>query len=1008
MKKLFYLLFVLMLSSALFSQIGWDSAGVPIRNGVNIEWFRAGTATNDGNIVYVWSDTRNGDRDVWAQKVDENGNTLWDNGGKLINGEVNRQEDIVIINTDNSLITAWVDFRNEESGDIYAQKLDYDGNIQWASEGIPLCVVPDIQISLNIVADNQGGAYIIWIDHRNGNNDIYGVHLNSDGSLVNGWQQNGNPIVTAPGSQYGHTFWEDGEGGAILVWTDGQEVESKNIFAQRIAPDGTLMWGQNGIPICNESGNQTNPKISPDGTGNFIITWLDKRITGNNGDIYAQRINLSGEKLWSNDLLVYGDSDYQENPRIRQANDNGVFITWQDSRNEENTEDIYVQKISPDGQLLWNSDGIPVVTQPYIQKNPRIVSDNSNGCWIIWDDARNNDYPNIDIYIQHLNGNGENLLEENGRLVCNADEVQFSPLLKKSTTGYIFANWADNRGGFTGIYYQTYDENNNELLENNGKLIFTGLSGNARNFVVKKNYYGIPAIFWVDSRFSSGKTIYFQEINHYANFMLPENGFQITSPYNIADDTKNFEVKMNPVKDEIALAFKKQILDQQKIYFQLFDSNGNIQFPSSGFATCSDTLMLGTQKFPSVSILDAENSAYMVVWSDSRIVGSDFTTFKIFAQKIQNGNRLWGEQGKLIFADPTQSNDLNVQTAIGPYIIWNTEQYNNKDLFILKIDENGNPAEGWNEGGLAITQAPDLQEYSKSVMTPQGILCIWEDMRNGNYDIYGQLISPDGNILWQEDGKPLVVRDRDQVFSNIIVKDDYFVISWSDNINNTETHIKQRKFDFNGDPVWSAPTDIITGGFNAISPTQATTESNDFYVFWSDYRVEGESNLYAQKVDNNGNILWDNNGMMICDALKNQNAPAAITDEDNYVYTFWEDTRASGKSDIYAIYGQVLTDDAYSDDNTVPNDNIKISVKNYPNPFKTATRFAISSPTKKNLNGKIYIYNLKGQLIKKLNVTDNTAILDEKSTEKMASGIYFYKLISKSGESAPKKMVILK
>jgi hypothetical protein len=174
--------------------------------------------------------------------------------------------------------------------------------------------------------------------------------------------------------------------------------------------------------------------------------------------------------------------------------------------------------------------------------------------------------------------------------------------------------------------------------------------------------------------------------------------------------------------------------------------------------------------FPSVSILDAENSAYMVVWSDSRIVGSDYTTFKIFAQKIQNGNRLWGEQGKLIFADPTQSNDLNVQTAIGPYIIWNTEQYNNKDLFILKIDENGNPAEGWNEGGLAITQAPDLQEYSKSVMTPQGILCIWEDIRNGNYDIYGQLISPDGNILWQEDGKPLVVRDRDQVFSNIIVK----------------------------------------------------------------------------------------------------------------------------------------------------------------------------------------------------------------------------------------------
>ena len=52
MKKL--LLFVLVIMAvSLYSQIGWEATGKPIRNGVNIEWFRAGTPTNDGSIVYV-------------------------------------------------------------------------------------------------------------------------------------------------------------------------------------------------------------------------------------------------------------------------------------------------------------------------------------------------------------------------------------------------------------------------------------------------------------------------------------------------------------------------------------------------------------------------------------------------------------------------------------------------------------------------------------------------------------------------------------------------------------------------------------------------------------------------------------------------------------------------------------------------------------------------------------------------------------------------------------------
>ncbi|MCD4818588.1 MAG: hypothetical protein K8S23_07835 [Candidatus Cloacimonetes bacterium] len=130
MKNLLFVSLLLMNFSIVFAQIQWDSAGIPVRQGANIDWTRSAVTLEDGSAVFVWSDTRRGDRDVWIQKVDVNGNLLWgeqsEEGdwkeGIMINGEIEHQLDIVITDVgNNELIVAWVDFRFEYPGDIYAQ-----------------------------------------------------------------------------------------------------------------------------------------------------------------------------------------------------------------------------------------------------------------------------------------------------------------------------------------------------------------------------------------------------------------------------------------------------------------------------------------------------------------------------------------------------------------------------------------------------------------------------------------------------------------------------------------------------------------------------------------------------------------------------------------------------------------------------------------------------------------------------------------------------------------------
>ena len=110
MKKVIVVLMLLVVSiQVLVCQVqGQDFA---IRQGVNIEWFRSGTTTDDG-VVYTWSDTREGGRDLFAQMVDENGNNLWGDDGLLIDNKTDRQEDPVVIGTtDNCVVIAWIDFR---------------------------------------------------------------------------------------------------------------------------------------------------------------------------------------------------------------------------------------------------------------------------------------------------------------------------------------------------------------------------------------------------------------------------------------------------------------------------------------------------------------------------------------------------------------------------------------------------------------------------------------------------------------------------------------------------------------------------------------------------------------------------------------------------------------------------------------------------------------------------------------------------------------------------------
>ncbi|HUV37782.1 MAG TPA: hypothetical protein VMX58_12670, partial [Patescibacteria group bacterium] len=108
------------------------------------------------------------------------------------------------------------------------------------------------------------------------------------------WRVNGTVVREMVNAQRPPQVVPDGAGGAIVVWKDFR-YGGWDIYAQRIAPDGTMSWGGGGAPVCTERGAQHWVSMVPDGAGGALAVWMDMR---RGWDIYGQHIDSKGGALW--------------------------------------------------------------------------------------------------------------------------------------------------------------------------------------------------------------------------------------------------------------------------------------------------------------------------------------------------------------------------------------------------------------------------------------------------------------------------------------------------------------------------------------------------------------------------------------------------------------------------------------------------------------------------------------------------------------------------------------
>lgn len=389
----------------------WNVDGVPVCNAVSDQYAPRLVSDAAGGAIIAWYDNRAGNYDIYAQRINASGVVQWTTDGVAVCTETgNQNAHQLLADGSGGAFIVWSDGRwSGPNADIYGQRVNAAGVVQWPVNGVGICFVSSLQNIPQLTSDGGTGFFVTWEDWRNfGQADIYAQKVSSNGFYT--WSYLGVGIcVEANGAQYNSKIVADGAGNAIICWQDKRSSSADDIYAQKINTNGVVQWANNGVLICNAAGLQINEQMISDGAGGAIICWEDRRA---GQDIYSQRINSSGAVQWTaNGIAVCNNAANQLEAQIVAASGGSAIVCWTDFRNAPGG-DIYAQKISNTGSAFWTANGVAVSNAGNDQAAPAMIPDGNDNAIIAWRDLRTaNDY---DIYASRLLSNGTlpiNLLE---------------------------------------------------------------------------------------------------------------------------------------------------------------------------------------------------------------------------------------------------------------------------------------------------------------------------------------------------------------------------------------------------------------------------------------------------------------------------------------------------------------------------------------------------------------------------------------------------------------------
>jgi hypothetical protein len=298
---------------------------------------------HDDQFLVVWEDGRNGQDDIYAQRVDASDGSLL--GEIRITNQSDDQWESAVAYSEatNQYLVVWKDNRDDPDSNIYGRRLNADGTFS-DSFVLDICLRGENQGLVDVAYSPTNDQYlVVWVDELQGVPG-YGV----SGQLVSAgspWRVGTNfDIITGIlGEPETSAACNTANGEYLVVWNALVALGNNDIFGRRVGATGQLL-GTDAIPISTQSNQQIEPNVSFGSVSQwYYVTWDDFRNGINNIDIYGQSLSASGDLLFTDavtNVPAWQFPDDQVEPAsAADPYDDRTLLVWEDWRN--GATDVY-------------------------------------------------------------------------------------------------------------------------------------------------------------------------------------------------------------------------------------------------------------------------------------------------------------------------------------------------------------------------------------------------------------------------------------------------------------------------------------------------------------------------------------------------------------------------------------------------------------------------------------------------------------------------------------------
>jgi hypothetical protein len=255
-----------------------------------------------------------------------------------------------------------------------------------------------------LISDGPNGStYISWFENGSGAYQLRMQRLDADGIRL--WPDSGLVVSDHPQNSaiFRYDLKTDRDGNAIVAFQD-ERTGTLDVVAYKIAPDGSFLWGPDGVELPSPGTTGLSPTIAPLSNGNTAISW---NMNTTPRTVGVQLVGPGGDLLLASPILASANVNVSNLMPVATS-DGGFMLFYGISAGGFGLPPwvLHAQRYDATGNAVW-ADPVQVSSKqiPFFHF-PNAVPDGHDGFYVAFNTGNPNNANLTDVYVQRVRGNG--------------------------------------------------------------------------------------------------------------------------------------------------------------------------------------------------------------------------------------------------------------------------------------------------------------------------------------------------------------------------------------------------------------------------------------------------------------------------------------------------------------------------------------------------------------------------------------------------------------------------